>query len=324
VSASGLTLSEGKTMTDARYFSLNSTLFKGCQKRQRLVPFVRSKTLFGIGEEDSIASLRGRFHSFVVGYGSGPRSRARVIFLRENSGWISKSCRSLTRGLGIQVEPEVLVKAGMWSRELRYLATSEKPLPNLTGEWAHMPDGYHLRWVDKDTKRSRSRDKLLQAEFIEAAWRPRNDDVSWKTRDEVFCFGLNLADSVIVRNKQWTTRMVKLGSTFLEKIYGRDDGIRDWYRWIKTRWTKVDPSLFRKFPKVYPCWFADNEKKPLSLVSDSNSIDVLALKLTEASLRLSEEDVVKEKTEDDLRKIVWPANRSYRSVPPPFVGREMD
>jgi len=292
VSASGLTLSEGKTMVDARYFSLNSTLFKACRKRCRLVPFIRSKPLFGLEEEDSVASLRGRFHSFVVGYGSSKRSRARVVFLRENSGWINRSCRSLTVGLGIQVEPEVILEAGMWSRELRYLAESEKPLPNLPGDWGHMPEGYHLRWVDKDTKRLRSRDVGLIAAFNEAAWKPRNEGGSWKTREEVYCFGLNLSDSVIVRTKRWTTRMVRLGGDLLRKVFGE---IRDCYRWIKTRWTSVDRSLFKKRQKVYPCWFSDDEESKLAFHREGSNEtqEVYSLRCRlEAGLHLSEEESV--------------------------------
>jgi len=312
VSASGLTLSEGKTMVDARYFSLNSTLFKACRKRCRVVPFLRSKPLFGLGEEDSIASLRGRFHSFVVGYGSNLRARARVVFLRENSGWISKSCRSLTRGLGIQVEPEVILEAGMWSRELRYLAEVERPLPNLPGDWGHMPDGYHLRWVDKDTKRLRARDRGLIAAFNEAAWKPRRGGGSWKSRDEVYCFGLNLSDSTIIRSKEWTKRMVRLGGRFMARIYG---DIRDCYRWIKTRWTFVDRSLWKKFPKRHPCWFSDEEESKLSFHGEGSNIlkYVPALRVkSEASLRLTFEDVV-EKENETINN-----TRKYNAVPPPL------
>lgn len=262
VSASGLTLSEGKTMVDGRYFSLNSTLFKGTRKRVRLVPFIRSKALFGIGEDDSVASLRGRFHSFIVGYGNQLRSRARVVFLKENSGWIKKSCRSLTQGLGICVEPEVILEAGMWSREMRYLAEVEKPLPNLPGEFAHMPDGYHLRWVDKETKKRRSSDKGLQAAFIDAAWKPRNDNVSWKTREEVYCSGLNLSDAAVLKSSAWATRMARLGGKFLRTIYGE---LKNTYRWIKTRFSHVK-NLWKKPSKKFPCWYSDSEENQLFFV----------------------------------------------------------
>jgi len=321
VSASGLTLSEGKTMVDSRYFSLNSTLFKGSRKRVRLVPMIRSKALFGLGDEDSIASLRGRFHSFVVGYGSSKRLKARIIFLRENSGWIRKSCRSLTQGLGIQVEPEALLGAGMWERELRYLDTVEKPLPNLPGDWAHMPDGYHLRWVDKDTKRTRQKDKLLLAEFIESAWKPRAEGVSWKTREEVYCRGLDLSNAVILRSKGWTTRMVRLGQGLLEKIYGE---LRSPYRWIKTRWSAVDRHLFKKRPKLYPCWFSDNEPSTFRLVPASvedelpfwddsvmsSTLCIVPLALTKAS---PDPPVL-----EDLVENAQETNRDYRNVAPPL------
>jgi len=260
VSQAGLVLSQGKTIVESRYFTLNSTLFKAGPKGPRLVPFIRSKALFGIDDDDSVASLRGRFYSFCPGYGSSRRSRARVVFLRENSGWIRKSCRSLTAGLGIQVEPEVIAESGMLSRELRYLEEVEKPLPNLKTEWGHMPEGYHLRWVDKDTKRNRAKDKGLEAAFIEAAWRPRLDGVAWKSREEVYCRGLDLSDAVVLRTKGWTIKMVRLSHKLLKKFYG---DIKDYYRYIKTRWSRVQRSLLvARQKKMFPCWFANNESRP--------------------------------------------------------------
>lgn len=269
VSQAGLVLSAGKTIVESRYFTLNSTLFKAGPKGPRLVPFIRSKALFGMDQEDSVASLRGRFYSFCPGYGSKRRASARVVFLRENSGWIRKSCRSLTKGLGIQVEPEVIAEAGMLGRELRYLAEVEKPLPNLVTEWGHMPEGYHLRWVDKDTKRCRSKDKGLEAAFLDAAWRPRNDNVSWKSRDEVYCRGLDLSDAIVLRKKEWTTRMVRLGGDLIDRFY---PGIRGMYRWIKCQFSRIDRSLIQKKPqKQFACWYPNYESKPLIFRSDRTS-----------------------------------------------------
>lgn len=305
VSKAGLVLSQGKTLVESRYFTINSTLFKAGPGGPRAVPFIRSKALFG-GDLDSVASLRGRYNSFAPRYGSIRRGRARVVFLRENSGWIRKSCRSLTAGLGLQVEPEVLAQSGMLSRELRYLAEVEKPLPNLPSQWGHMPVGYHLRWVDKETKRIRSRCKGLEAEFIECCWKPKNEYEKQITLEQAYCRGLDLSDAVILRNREWTMRMVRLGRSFLEKFYGQ---MRDMYRRIKTWWSSVDRSLLKvRQKKLFPCWFRDDEVCPIIFRSERHEIEVKSLSPS------AKEQVLDES--QDCNNIGKP---NYHSVAPPLI-----
>jgi hypothetical protein len=125
----GLVLSLGKTMVDARFFSLNSCWFRGFDRGCKLVPVVRS-TALGLGQKGESDSLKGRFSSFAVGFGLRKSEILQRLFLRLNSGMIHATNRSVTRGLGMYVSYEVLVESRMWARESFYLSMEkERPLP---------------------------------------------------------------------------------------------------------------------------------------------------------------------------------------------------
>jgi hypothetical protein len=199
VGASGLVLSKGKTLVDRRFFSLNSCLFQASKQRVVPVPFVRCKTLFGVGqEEDLIGSLAGRFSSFCPGFFGRRRLLWRSIFLRENSGYINQSCRSLSRGLGVPVQSGELKESGLWPRELRYLELpSERKPPPTSSVWSVMPSGHELTWVDKTFKRSKQANLDLRVAFIEAAWQmPAQTETSYR---ETYFRGLDLSDRVFLR-----------------------------------------------------------------------------------------------------------------------------
>jgi hypothetical protein len=127
----GLTLSKGKTFLHRRAFTLNSTPFWSCRGGAKLVGFLRSSALFPKGSiTEQIVSLNGRFYSAGPGFG---RIRKRVVhrlFIEQNQKAIHASRRSLTRGLGLAVDEELIKDTGLWYRELFYLEqVEERPLP---------------------------------------------------------------------------------------------------------------------------------------------------------------------------------------------------
>jgi len=127
----GLTLSKGKTFLHRRAFTLNSTPFWSCHSGAKMVGFLRSSAIFPRSSiSEQIVSLNSRFYSAGPGFG---RSRKRVVqrlFLDQNQKAIHASRRSLTRGLGINVDEEVIKDVGLWYRELFYLEqVEERNLP---------------------------------------------------------------------------------------------------------------------------------------------------------------------------------------------------
>jgi hypothetical protein len=177
ISSSGLILSEGKTMVNSRYFSLNSSLFKAGSRRVVVVPFIRSTALFSIKNgPDSILSLPGRFRSFCPGYSGIRRSLLRILWLRVNRSLIDASRRSLTRGLKLSLKLSEIQEAGLWDREAWYLSLeSEKDLPSPLSEWMSRPTGYVFKRVSKLTKELREEQKEVGPAFVDAAWQPSHE-----------------------------------------------------------------------------------------------------------------------------------------------------
>jgi len=174
VGASGLVLSRGKTLLDRRYFTLNSLLFKAKGNGVAAIPIIRSRTLFGMEDSESpIGGLAGRFSSFCPGFFGSKRRTLRGVFLRENSGWINQSRRSLLRGLGVPVTAADLKSCGLWARELEYLALpSERAVPPTFSCWSQVPEGFEIGWREKGSKGSARREDGLAQALLEAAWKP--------------------------------------------------------------------------------------------------------------------------------------------------------
>lgn len=124
--------------------------------------FVRAKALFPQGKNsEQTASLNGRFYSACAGYGGWRQRLVRTWFLHHNSRPIHLSRRSVTRGLGLAVDREMLHITGMWHRELFYLEqVVEKPLPFISSNTV-IPVG----WVQ-----------------ISANWLPLEDIKEWQRK----------------------------------------------------------------------------------------------------------------------------------------------
>jgi hypothetical protein len=127
VAVSGLTLSEGKTLEDTEFFSLNSTMFRGCKKGVRAVPFVRSKCLFHCPETPS--AVVGQFRSLCPGLNGVQRRAVQVSFLRSWNRVVWVSQRSLIRDFGLRIPVCVLRQTRLWAREVFYLGEAASPLP---------------------------------------------------------------------------------------------------------------------------------------------------------------------------------------------------
>nr|UYL94589.1 MAG: RNA-dependent RNA polymerase [Botourmiaviridae sp.] len=139
----GLIVHIGKTMIDNRFFTINSCLFEGGNRKTRVVPFIRSKPLFN--KCDTLAAVKGRYESLCPGFNGRIRRRLQTYFLQKNQKMVRHGQRSLTRGLGLRVPFEVLSRSGLVAWERFYLrCDSEPPIPtssdNLYG--TRMPQGF--------------------------------------------------------------------------------------------------------------------------------------------------------------------------------------
>jgi hypothetical protein len=142
VAKGGLTLSAGKTMKDSTFFTLNSTLFTGLRKGVKAVPFVRSKAIWPEAElSEKVLSLNSRFYSAAVSMGRQRRAIVRRFFVRQNEKAVHASRRSITRGLGLDLDEGDLRSIGLWNRELFYLEQDrEVPLPRMAS--GGVPKGF--------------------------------------------------------------------------------------------------------------------------------------------------------------------------------------
>jgi len=130
-------------LTHSRAFTLNSTPFWSTKKGGRLVGFVRAKALFPHGKlSEQVSSMNGRFYSCCSGFGGKRQRLVRTVFLHHNQKAIHLSRRSVSRGLGLAVDREMLHASGMWHRELFYLEQAvERPLPYVSSDTV-IPSGW--------------------------------------------------------------------------------------------------------------------------------------------------------------------------------------
>jgi len=171
VGRTGLVLSMGKTMVNKTFFSLNSCWFRSYRGGCKLVPVIRS-TALGLGSRGSPDSLQGRYRSFAVGFGRKAKNILDCLFLRKNSGVIHATNRSVTRGLGMYVSFEVLVKSRMWARESFYLSMEkERPLPPKKSDlsWSVVVPGWR-RTFGTMSKEDRDAQKQYAAESVDVVW----------------------------------------------------------------------------------------------------------------------------------------------------------
>jgi hypothetical protein len=168
VGKSGLKLSVGKTLVDRSIFTLNSTLFAASARKVVRVPVIRSKALFG--HTDGFESVSGRYGSFAPGFGQERRFLLRCLFLKVNAGFISKSCRSLNRGLQMSVPEGVLKASHFWHRECAYLELpTERPVVSRSF-WEQMPQGYVIAHAEKPPELTKEEKYQLTQAIVESAW----------------------------------------------------------------------------------------------------------------------------------------------------------
>jgi hypothetical protein len=153
VAKGGLTLSKGKTFLHRRAFTLNSTPFWACSGGGKLVGFLRSSAVFPKGSiSEQIVSLSGRFYSAGPGFGRIRKRIVQSLFINQNQKPIHASRRSLTRGLGLSVDEEIIKDTGLWYRELFYLEqVEERSLPTVK---TSLPQGWKQvgsSWLSRES-----------------------------------------------------------------------------------------------------------------------------------------------------------------------------
>jgi len=240
VEAAGLKLSVGKTLVDARFFTLNSSLFQAGKSLPVEIPFIRSKALFG--KEDSLCSIPGRFGSFAPGYYGRNLRLMQGAFLVCNRGLIEQTGRSLTRGLGLPVRQEVIKRACLWEREVGFLSlASEKPPMVPRSVWSQRPDGYEIRHSYQKVVLGKKEKRELQEAVLAAAWRPPLKRDTYKEE---------LQTGLIV------PPLLK-GIDLMRKVTKCSErGIR---RWLAVSSQRLFDHYLSTRKKLYPYWAKSNE-----------------------------------------------------------------
>lgn len=266
VRGSGLVLSAGKTMVDATYFSLNSTLFRATDRKVGYVPFVRATCLFP--REDGVASLQGRWSSLVVGFHTHRRSAWRVEFLKLNRKYVIQSCRSVTRCLGLNASKSELIEAGLWDRECFYLslpAESERPLPPSPSvvEQQRVPPGWSLRLVSRVTKEHRKLQKEMGPLFVQCAWSSLTVGTKVERKEH--------RQLVERTGHPWSCQKTKGDRVRRARLLGisvrnvRRQSLRIIYDFKTRRWEQPSDPFLSSFVRRQRVWLPSEENGPRSL-----------------------------------------------------------
>jgi hypothetical protein len=249
VAKGGLKLSQGKTMRNSRFFTLNSALFEGLGNKDRRVGaagvgFVRARAIWpGSSVAESTLSLSDRFHSVAPSMG---RQRARVVrefFLRQNEKFVHASRRSITRGLGLSVDREMLHSLGMWHRELFYLEQPvERPLPVLVS--GGVPEGFVQVQASKiGPDLARQGEDRFKSALLHLAWTepydPKNfndDAIFRRIREGASPYGINHFKGIgKVRRMLRCSRRTLWKWVYLrcnESLFGRERSQRGKCVWV--------------------------------------------------------------------------------------------
>jgi len=222
----------------------------------RLVPFIRS-TAFGFSPAcGGVETLEGRFKASFPGFFGERRVILRDLFLRYNRKWIDASRRSLSRGLGLPVRYDEVVRSGLWDRELWYLSLpreSALPIKPSKLDQVRIPVGYELRRVHKVTKRMREASSGVAAAFVAAAW----SDASLVRRDEGW------RDSVGLPPDWITCRESRPSAVAQAALLGIS--VRNCHRFLR-----IPPKIFFDYLSNSPlkrCWlpvgFSDSGMPPI-------------------------------------------------------------
>jgi len=174
VQSLGLTLSLGKTLTDQRAFSLNSTFFVAGRKKVRMAPVVRSTAVFK--PLDDLNTLSGRLNTLRC-----IRSDRRSYWVR----WLLKSVgpaiwwsqRSLRRGLEVFVSDSDLKAVNLWDREIFYLSLPSKLDPySRTVSEGYLNEAVPEGWKRVEGKPRKDEEALFAEALIDSAWNPSRAD----------------------------------------------------------------------------------------------------------------------------------------------------
>jgi hypothetical protein len=131
VAEAGLTLSRGKTIVHARFFSLNSTFFQARTGRKpSLVPIVRAKAMYAPLKMGAGNVLAARLRSSSKGLIGWRKGMVRGHILRYHRKAVLQTGCSLNRALGVRVTHDALVLGRLMDHEVHYLgapAQLDKP-----------------------------------------------------------------------------------------------------------------------------------------------------------------------------------------------------
>jgi hypothetical protein len=215
LSATGLTLSAGKTFVHPRFFCLNSKYFRAkTEKEPVIVPILRASCLYRIGDDpNQVAGWANR-----VGEGFDEKRAAdlQVAVLRRNHKLIRCSQRSVTRGLGVKTNASVITRAGLREWEGFYLGMPRESAPPSKKSVGTLPHG----WAKIAVPLGGQDDPGFGAACVRSAWTVAADVL---TVDDYWT--LVRRDTVRYRKRdaRWWQKASKLAGL-------STTGCRDWLR----------------------------------------------------------------------------------------------
>jgi len=173
IESTGLVLSEGKTVIDSRFFSLNSTFFRSSPSLVSSIPVVRSTQWFKPLEDAS--AVADRLSALSRSVPSHARAWLQGSFIRRHFRQLVGFRGSLTRRMGCSVSPKAMSISGWTKRESFYLSLPEEPdLPRVPVGYLYqrVPAGWR-RVVTSDS----SQDSAFHDALTDAAWCPEKNVV---------------------------------------------------------------------------------------------------------------------------------------------------
>jgi len=202
VSATGLTLSKGKTMIHPRFFCLNSKYFRAkTVKLPIVVPILRASCLYRSCDDPN--QIAGWVNRIGEGFKAEQSAELAIAVLRRCRKVIRCSQRSVTRGLGVGVGPGVITRAGLREWEGFYLGLPQESAPPRKKTVGSIPHG----WVKVDAPLGGTDDPDFGAACVRASWRVPTavhtvDDYWAKVRQETVRFR--------GRDASWYSRSARL------------------------------------------------------------------------------------------------------------------
>lgn len=212
VSSTGLTLSKGKTFCHNRFFSLNSKYFRARSVQEPvIVPILRATCLYQRCDDPN--QVAGWANRIGEGFSSKQEFDLKIAVLQRCRSVIRCTQRSLTRGLGVKVNPAGITISGFRPWEAFYLAQASETPPPRKEHFGSTPQG----WAKVPVPLGGQDDPGFGAACVRSAWRTPARRVS------VDDYWAQVRRTTVVyrpRRKEWFRRAAKLAGLSVGECRG--------------------------------------------------------------------------------------------------------